>query len=108
MAAPPTNDAWRRLCRRDVVARFNAVHATAERRLVLTDDGDGSVSAQYVAMRILRKDNYLVAMMNRDVINMTVAVPWLGKRRVPFTKCFEWNLRVGGVLAGVASLNRGS
>jgi hypothetical protein len=88
-----------RLCRRDVVARFNAVHSAAERRLVLTDDGDGSVTAQYVAMRILRKDNYLVAMMNQDVVNMTVAVPWLGRKRVPFTKCFEWNLRVRGSTA---------
>ena len=92
-----------RMHRRDIIVRFNAVHAAAERRLVLSDDGDGSVAAQYVAMRILRRDNYLVAMVNQEVVDMGVTVPWLGRVRVPFTKCFEWNLRVGEVLCAAVA-----
>lgn len=42
-------------------------------------------------MRIMRRENYLVAMINKDIIDLTVQVPCLGNCTLPFTKSLEWN-----------------
>lgn len=53
-----------------------------------------TVSPHIIAMRIMRRDNYLIAMLNKDVIDLRVQVPVLGTVTLPFTKCFEWNFHV--------------
>ncbi|KAI8977112.1 autophagy protein Apg9-domain-containing protein [Mycotypha africana] len=44
-----------------------------------------------VASRIMRKENYLIALFNKDVLNLTLPIPYL-KDRPTFTKDLEWNL----------------
>merc|ERR1711907_593835 len=44
-----------------------------------------------IANRIMRKDNYFMAMINKEVIDLTVPLPFLSS--VPMlTKSMEWNL----------------
>ncbi|CEP18256.1 hypothetical protein [Parasitella parasitica] len=44
-----------------------------------------------VASRIMRKENYLIALFNKDVLNITIPLPYLRDRHI-FTKDLEWNL----------------
>lgn len=46
--------------------------------------------------RIMRKDNFLIAMINKGVLGPALPLPrWmgLGRRRTLLTKTLEWNLR---------------
>jgi len=44
-----------------------------------------------IANRIMRKDNYFMAMMNKDVLDLSLSVPFLGSKPT-LTKTMEWNL----------------
>ena len=44
-------------------------------------------------MRIMRRDNYLIAMLNKDIVKLSAKVPCLGELPLPFTKSFEWNFQ---------------
>ncbi|KAL7328527.1 autophagy protein atg9 [Mucor circinelloides] len=44
-----------------------------------------------VASRIMRQENYLIALFNKDVLNITIPLPYLRDRHI-FTKDLEWNL----------------
>mmetsp|Transcript_4303 Transcript_4303/g.12400 ORF Transcript_4303/g.12400 Transcript_4303/m.12400 type:complete len:983 (-) Transcript_4303:227-3175(-) len=46
-----------------------------------------------IVSRIMRKDNYLIGMLNKGVL--ALHVPILGSRRFMLTKTLEWNLRWG-------------
>jgi hypothetical protein len=49
-----------------------------------------------VVGRIMRKDNYLISMINKGVISPRLPLPrWmgLGRSRALLTKTLEWNLR---------------
>lgn len=50
---------------------------------------DVSLDAHSIANRILRKDNYMIAIFNKDILDLTV--PYFGKRQM-LTKIMEWNL----------------
>ncbi|KAI9100417.1 autophagy protein Apg9-domain-containing protein [Phlyctochytrium arcticum] len=47
------------------------------------------LDAHNIANRILRKDNYMIALFNKDILDLTV--PYLGRRQM-LTKIMEWNL----------------
>ncbi|KAJ3416829.1 autophagy protein atg9 [Chytridiales sp. JEL 0842] len=47
------------------------------------------LDAHSIANRILRKENYLIAMFNRNILDLKI--PYLGDRQM-FTKIMEWNL----------------
>lgn len=51
------------------------------------------MDAHDIANRIMRKDNYFIAMINRDVLNLTVPVPILNTRPL-LTKILEWNINL--------------
>ncbi|ANB14619.1 autophagy protein ATG9 [Sugiyamaella lignohabitans] len=44
-----------------------------------------------IANRIMRKENYLVAMINKDILDLRVPLPFLRKKQF-FTRTLEWNL----------------
>lgn len=61
----------------------------------------GDLSALHVACRIMRKHNFLIALINKNVLDMHMRVPFgcklplLGRELcipIPFTKSLEWNL----------------
>ncbi|KAJ3094831.1 autophagy protein atg9 [Phlyctochytrium planicorne] len=47
------------------------------------------LDAHNIANRILRKENYLIAIFNKEILDLTV--PIIGKRQI-ITKIMEWNL----------------
>lgn len=50
------------------------------------------LDAQDIANRIMRQENYLVALFNKDVLDLNVPVPGLSRRAPQLTKTLEWNL----------------
>jgi autophagy-related protein 9 len=51
------------------------------------------MDAHDIANRIMRKDNYFIAMINRDVLDLTVPIPILNTRPL-LTRTLEWNLNL--------------
>ena len=53
--------------------------------------------AQEMAMRIMRRDNYLIALlggMAGNALDLSVRVPWVGKVAMPVCGSLVWNLHV--------------
>ncbi|KAJ3162864.1 autophagy protein atg9 [Geranomyces michiganensis] len=51
----------------------------------------GTLNAHTIANRILRKENYLVALFNKDVLNLSVPLPYIGGQQF-LTNYIEWSL----------------
>ena len=51
------------------------------------------MDAHDIANRIMRKDNYFIAMINRDVLELTLPVPFLSARPM-LSRTLEWNLNL--------------
>ena len=49
------------------------------------------MDAHDIANRLMRKDNYMIAMINKEVLDTTLALPVLGNRQF-FTRTLEWHL----------------
>ncbi|KAL0480607.1 autophagy-related protein ATG9 [Acrasis kona] len=53
---------------------------------------NGELTAIDITNRIMRKDNYLIAFVNMDILNLRIPIPFLNKRFV-LTQSLVWNLR---------------
>ncbi|POG80356.1 autophagy protein Apg9-domain-containing protein [Rhizophagus irregularis DAOM 181602=DAOM 197198] len=49
------------------------------------------LDAHNITNRIMRQDNYLIALFNKDLLNLTIPIPFLRKQNF-LTKTMEWNL----------------
>ena len=49
------------------------------------------MDAHDIANRLMRRDNYLIALINKDVLDLTLPLPFLKNRQL-FSKTLEWNL----------------
>lgn len=49
------------------------------------------MDAHDIANRLMRRDNYLIALINKDILDLTLPWPFL-KRRQLFSRTMEWNL----------------
>ncbi|KJZ70407.1 hypothetical protein HIM_10211 [Hirsutella minnesotensis 3608] len=52
------------------------------------------LDAHDIANRLMRKENYLIAMINKDVLNLSLPLPFLQHRQM-FSKTMEWYLHYG-------------
>ena len=95
-----------------IVTRLSALRATHPSSLSSARPGvpTSRLDAHDVASRIMREDNYLVALFNKDVLNLSLPLPpalqrLLGRRSFGggyLTQGMEWNLSfcLGGYLFG--------
>jgi autophagy-related protein 9 len=51
------------------------------------------MDAHDIANRLMRKDNYMIAMINKDVLDLSLPVPVLRNRKL-FSRTLEWNLQL--------------
>jgi len=51
------------------------------------------MDAHDIANRLMRKENYLIALFNKDILDLTLPIPFLGNRQL-FSKTLEWNLNL--------------
>ena len=51
------------------------------------------MDAHDIANRLMRKENYWIAIMNRELLDCSVNIPFLGRKKF-YTKTMEWNLGI--------------
>jgi autophagy-related protein 9 len=85
----------------DIVARIMALReqnpktaANIPRNLrrYLGSQSKERLDAHDIANRLMRKENFLIAMINKDLLNLSLPLPFLQGRHL-FSKTMEWNLQ---------------
>jgi autophagy-related protein 9 len=51
------------------------------------------MDAHDIANRLMRRENYMIAMMNKDLLDLTLPIPFLRNRKL-FTRTLEWNIEL--------------
>ncbi|KAL7951175.1 autophagy protein Apg9 domain-containing protein [Trichoderma barbatum] len=84
----------------DVVARIMALRDQNPRtatdipqnlRRFIGSQSKERLDAHDIANRLMRKENYLIAMINKDILNLSLPIPFLRGRQM-FSKTMEWYL----------------
>lgn len=75
---------------RDSNPNIRTAQNPQSRRFMFTQSKQ-RMDAHDIANRLMRKDNYMIAMMNKEIIDTTLAIPFLGNRQF-FTRTLEWHL----------------
>ncbi|KAJ8061479.1 hypothetical protein OCU04_009294 [Sclerotinia nivalis] len=85
----------------DVIARLMALRdanpMTVERispdnrKFVLGTQSKQRLDAHDIANRLMRKENYLIALFNKEILDLTLPLPFLQGRQL-FSKTLQWNL----------------
>jgi autophagy-related protein 9 len=81
----------------EVVSRISHLRDTHPTLSVSSSNGvdpidAGKLDAHDIANRIMRQENYLVALFNKDVLNLTIPMLGLQHRAPELTRTLEWNL----------------
>ena len=63
----------------------------ATRKHVINNTSKQRMDAHDIANRLMRRENYLIALFNKDILNLTLPIPFLRNRQL-FSKTLEWNL----------------
>ena len=51
------------------------------------------MDAHDIANRLMRRQNYMIAMINKDILDLSLPIPYLRQRKL-FTRTLEWNLEL--------------
>ena len=52
------------------------------------------LDAHDIANRLMRRENYIIALFNKDILNLTAPIPFLRDRQL-FSKSLEWTVQFG-------------
>lgn len=61
-------------------------------RKFVGDNSKDRMDAIDIANRIMRRENYMIALFNKDVFDMTLPIPFIGNRQF-YSKNLEWNIQ---------------
>lgn len=84
----------------DVVARImglrdqnpkTAGHLTARQRKWLGSQSKERLDAHDIANRLMRRENFLIALINKDILDLTIPLPFLSGRQF-LSRLLEWTL----------------
>ncbi|KDN62869.1 putative autophagy protein Apg9 [Colletotrichum sublineola] len=84
----------------DIVARVmalrdanpkTAINVNPSVRQWMRHQSKERLDAADIANRLMRRENYLIAMMNKDIIDLTLPIPFMRKHQF-FSRSLEWNL----------------
>ena len=88
---------WQEIVRRLMLLRDSnpatAEGVTERHRRFMGTQSKQRMDAHDIANRLMRRDNYLIAMINKDVLDLTLPIPFLRDRQ-HLSKCLEWNLNL--------------
>ena len=86
---------WQEIVRRLMLLRdSNPVTASGVKerhRRFMGSQSKQRMDAHDIANRLMRKDNYLIALINKEILDLTLPLPFLKDRQF-FSKTLEWNL----------------
>ncbi|KAL9051275.1 MAG: hypothetical protein Q9162_006118 [Coniocarpon cinnabarinum] len=77
---------------RDANAR-TALEIQPRSRRFIGEQSRQRMDAHDIANRLMRRDNYLIALFNKDVLNLTLPVPILNNRQL-FSRNLEWSINL--------------
>ncbi|KAH8891674.1 APG9-domain-containing protein [Thozetella sp. PMI_491] len=84
----------------DIVARImalrdqnpkTAISLTPAQRKFLGSQSKERLDASDIANRLMRRENYLIALFNKDILNLSIPLPFLRHRQL-FSRTLEWCL----------------
>jgi autophagy-related protein 9 len=52
------------------------------------------LDAHDIANRLMRRENYIIALFNKDILNLTAPIPFLNSKQI-FSKTLEWTVQFG-------------
>ncbi|QKX63571.1 uncharacterized protein TRUGW13939_10742 [Talaromyces rugulosus] len=70
-----------------------AAGISARHRKFMGSQSKQRMDAHDIANRLMRKENYLIALFNKEVLDLTLPVPFLRNRQL-FSRTLEWNLNM--------------
>ncbi|OAL75324.1 hypothetical protein A7D00_0923 [Trichophyton violaceum] len=70
-----------------------AAAVSPKHRKFLGSQSKQRMDAHDIANRLMRRENYLIALFNKDILDLTLPVPFLRKRQL-FSRTLEWNLNL--------------
>lgn len=86
---------WQEIVKRLMALRnANPVTANdigAKQRHFMGNQSKQRMDAHDIANRLMRKENYLIALFNKDILDLTLPIPYLRNRQL-FSRTLEWNL----------------
>lgn len=66
---------------------------SAKHRRFLGSQSKQRMDAHDIANRLMRKENYMIALVNKDILDLTLPIPFLKNRQL-FSRTLEWNLNM--------------
>ena len=95
----PDNDiqtvSWQEIVKRLMLLRdlnpATAAGVTERHRRFMGSQSKQRMDAHDIANRLMRRDNYLIALINKDILDLTLPIPFIRNRQL-FSKTLEWNL----------------
>ncbi len=86
---------WQEIVKRLMLLRdSNPATAAAvkdKHRRFLGSQSKQRMDAHDIANRLMRRENYMIALINKDILDLTLPLPFLRNRQF-FSKTLEWNL----------------
>jgi autophagy-related protein 9 len=70
-----------------------AAAVSAKHRRFLGSQSKQRMDAHDIANRLMRKENYMIALVNKDILDLTLPIPFLRNRQL-FSRTMEWNLNL--------------
>ena len=95
----PDNDmqtiSWQEVVKRLMGLRdqnpSTAANISERHRRFMGSQSKQRMDAHDIANRLMRRDNYLIALVNKDILDLTLPIPFFRNRQL-FSKTLEWNL----------------
>jgi autophagy-related protein 9 len=88
---------WQQIVSRVMALRdlnlTTASNLSPETRKLLDSKGRQRLDAVDIASRLMRRDNYLIALFNKEVLDVTVPIPFLGNRYI-FSETTRWHVNL--------------
>lgn len=78
---------------RDANPRTSTQKLSPLQRKWLHSQSKERMSAHDIANRLMRRENYLIAMFNKEILDFTLPIPLLGGSQL-FSHCLEWNVNL--------------
>lgn len=86
---------WQEVVKRLMMLRdsnpVTAAGVKEKHRRFMGSQSKQRMDAHDIANRLMRRDNYLIALINKEILDLTLPVPFLNNRQL-FSKTLEWNL----------------
>ena len=86
---------WQEIVKRLMALRdmnpSTAAGVSERHRRFIGSQSKQRMDAHDIANRLMRRDNYLIALINKDILDFTLPLPFLRNRQL-FSKTLEWNL----------------